>query len=181
MKISLLRHSATPAPAVRDLQASASWRGAGTLAVTFSLNADFAQLKLASPSIPRRVDELWRHTCFEVFAKAIGESSYLEFNFSPSGEWAAYRFEDYRQGMSPLALISEPTIEVERGKDRFDLAATVTLPRSAQYRLALCAVIEDELGKLSYWALGHSPERPDFHHPLSFKLTLGPYDPPSLG
>lgn len=38
--------------------------------------------------------------------------------------------------------------------------------------LALAAVVEDEDGALSYWALRHPPGKPDFHHPDAFALQL---------
>jgi hypothetical protein len=44
-------------------------------------------------------------------------------------------------------------------------------------KLALCAVIEEESGMLSYWALNHPPGKPDFHHPDSFALEIGPPNP----
>lgn len=40
-------------------------------------------------------------------------------------------------------------------------------------RLALCAVIEASDGSLSYWALAHPADRPDFHHPGSAILAVG--------
>jgi len=36
----------------------------------------------------------------------------------------------------------------------------------------LSAVIEEESGTLSYWALRHAPGRADFHHPDGFALEL---------
>jgi hypothetical protein len=36
----------------------------------------------------------------------------------------------------------------------------------------LAAVIEDENGGLSYWALRHPPGKPDFHHPNAFAMTI---------
>jgi hypothetical protein len=38
--------------------------------------------------------------------------------------------------------------------------------------LGLSAVIEDESGALSYWALRHVPGKPDFHHPQAFAMEL---------
>ena len=38
--------------------------------------------------------------------------------------------------------------------------------------LALAAVIEDEAGALSYWALRHAAGVPDFHHPDAYALEL---------
>ena len=50
------------------------------------------RLRLPLPVSARRTDGLWQHTCFEAFLKADASDSYYEFNFAPSGEWAAYRF-----------------------------------------------------------------------------------------
>jgi len=36
----------------------------------------------------------------------------------------------------------------------------------------LSAVIEATDGSLSYWALEHPADKPDFHHPDSFALEL---------
>jgi hypothetical protein len=38
--------------------------------------------------------------------------------------------------------------------------------------MALSAVIEATDGTLSYWALAHPSDKPDFHHPDSFVLEL---------
>jgi hypothetical protein len=50
-----------------------------------------------------------------------------------------------------------------------DLIPQIPPPR---LRIAMAAVVEDEGGRLSYWALRHPPGRPDFHHPDSFTLEL---------
>jgi hypothetical protein len=49
--------------------------------------------------------------------------------------------------------------------------------------LALSAVVEERNGALSYWALRHSPGKPDFHHPEAFALELAPPagTPPQAG
>jgi len=39
-------------------------------------------------------------------------------------------------------------------------------------KLALSAVVEDDSGRLAYWALKHAPGKPDFHHPDGFVLEL---------
>jgi hypothetical protein len=38
--------------------------------------------------------------------------------------------------------------------------------------VGLAAVIEDVSGDLSYWALAHLSDKPDFHHPDGFALHL---------
>jgi hypothetical protein len=39
-------------------------------------------------------------------------------------------------------------------------------------RLGLAAVIEDKAQVLSYWALKHPAEKPDFHHADGFVIEL---------
>ena len=46
------------------------------------------------------------------------------------------------------------------------------MPPNGYLRLGLCAVIEEENGALSYWALKHPSGRPDFHHPDGFALKI---------
>ena len=60
-----------------------------------------------------RTDELWRTTCFEAFVRTDG--GYVEYNLSPSGAWAAYRFDGYREGMrgleiAPPFIVTDPLI-----------------------------------------------------------------------
>jgi hypothetical protein len=44
--------------------------------------------------------------------------------------------------------------------------------KTDRLRLSVAAVLEDRRGALSYWALAHPSERPDFHHPHSFVFWL---------
>ena len=117
------------------------------------------------------------HTCFEVFLHAGTAPRYLELNFSPSGQWAAYRFSAYRDGSEPLELEEPPRIEVRCEAGALELAASVRLPVltgtvGRRLHLGLCAVVEDAAGGLSYWALRHAAGRPDFHHPETFALEM---------
>jgi hypothetical protein len=99
------------------------------------------------------------------------DGGYLEFNFSPSTEWAAYRFSGYREGMAELD-IPAPKITVSQTDHALQLTADIALPEPAT-RLGLSAVIEEKDGTKSYWALHHPPgDRPDFHHPDCFALDL---------
>ena len=107
----------------------------------------------------------------------LGEGSYVEFNFSPSSQWAAYRFERYREGMVELELTSPPEIHLDASEGHFALEATVPNAGLAG-NLALSAVIEETDGTKSYWALAHPPGKPDFHHPACFALTLPPPETP---
>ena len=44
--------------------------------------------------------------------------------------------------------------------------------KGRELRLAVCAVMENEQGRVSYWALAHPPGKPDFHHRDGFALRL---------
>jgi hypothetical protein len=134
----------------------------------------------------RRADRLWQHTCFEAFVCVKGKAEYYEFNFAPSGEWAVYAFRCYRDGLSleDEGLLA-PSITVHSAGDRLDLEAIVYLKYLPEIqpglslRLALSAVIEDDSGSLSYWALKHPPGKPDFHHPDAFILEIDAFDDPA--
>ena len=127
-------------------------------------------LRVPPHARPRRTDGLWKTSCFEMFVKPLGGEAYLEFNFSPSTQWAAYAFDGYRGGMRDLPLSAIPLIA--RAGDSW----TVTLPPLEALRrgctIALSAVIEEVDGTISYWALRHPPGKPDFHHPDCFALEL---------
>jgi len=98
-----------------------------------------------------------------------GAGTYLEFNFSPSGEWAAHAFERYREG-TPLG-VPDPGIAVRTDGQALELSASVEV-EAAKLRVALCVVIEELDGALSYWALRHPAPRPDFHHADGFALEI---------
>ncbi len=139
------------------------------LHITFRVDGDPHRLIVPDPASPQRADGLWRTTCLEVFVQA--GRGYYEFNLSPSGQWAAYRFNSYRQGMAE-ADIEAPALSTERDVGGFQLTARMELPRDADGRLALSAVIEQTDGDKTYWALAHPSDKPDFHHSDSFVLDL---------
>jgi hypothetical protein len=176
-KLTLQHHPAAHARSVRSVLVQVGWEQGGALALTFALEGDLALLRIPAPQPPRRADNLWRHTCFEAFLRHKGELEYYEFNFAPSGEWAAYAFRRYRDGAS-LKQDLDPHIVVRKTEERLELDALIRLewlppvqPRT-RVQLALSAVVEDNQGVLSYWALRHPPGKPDFHHSDAFALEL---------
>ncbi len=153
-------------------------RSADSLTVRFELDGCLDRVAIPPRRAAERRDGLWRHTCFEVFVRHPGESGYAELNLSPSGEWAAYRFDAYRSGMRELEVVQAPTAEFRSGDGRLDVAlriAPVPEPwsRAEVLRIAVSAVVEDADGALAYWALAHPAGAPDFHHPAGFVLELG--------
>ena len=153
---------------------------ATTLTCRYALRGDLTHVRLTGAGGAQRTDGLWRHTCFEAFVASPSGAAYYEFNFSPSLSWAAYRFEGYRAGMSAPPLTQAPELRVRRTPAALDLTASVPLAGLAPLsgapalRIALAAVIEEDDGRLSYWALRHPSGNPDFHHPEGFALELRP-------
>jgi len=177
--VALACHPATPSKAVRGITASARIGGAGKLAVTFALDADMSHVVLPRTRAPARADELWRHTCFEVFVALPDSDAYCELNFSPSGEWAMYGFVGYRRGMTAIDVRRAPRVAVRPTSRGLVLEAVTHLedlptPQpGSPLRAGAAAVIEETDGGLSYWALAHPSAVPDFHHRLGFVLQVG--------
>ncbi len=111
----------------------------------------------------------------EVFVSPAPGGPYLEFNLAPGGQWAAYRFSGYREDMAPLTASHPPRMKLRTQPHALLLRADITLPAdlaAAGLQLAIAAVVENTQGQLSYWALRHGGERPDFHHPDGFQLEI---------
>ena len=112
--LTLLAHPAAPCAeglqlAVTLAPDDAGWR------VQYMLAGGLSALAIPEPLPPGPADGLWQHTCFEAFVGMAGSAAYREFNFSPSGQWAAYRFSAER--VRDLAAESSghpPVITCER-------------------------------------------------------------------
>ena len=142
--------------------------------------ADPLRLPAAVP-LPGAADGLWQHSCAELFVALPGQPGYLEFNFSPSGQWAVYAFADYRQRQTEgdCPALPLPRIGCRRAESAFVLTAELALAdfppafrQAGQWQLGLTAVVETASGSFGYWALHHPGERPDFHHRGGMVATL---------
>jgi hypothetical protein len=180
--IDLRCHPSTRPETVRAIAVLVRRSSSAELELTFRLDGDIPRIWFPSPGVPRIATQLWRHTCFEAFIALEGQPAYHEFNFAPSGEWAVYAFCDYRDG-GPLAYeMMRPHIAVRSAGSRLELDALVRLDGlsaihpHASLRIGLSAVIEASDG-LSYWALRHPADKPDFHDADGFALLLEPPGP----
>jgi hypothetical protein len=149
----------------------------GKLTLRYELQGDIDKLLIPEPKPLSVADELWQHTCFEAFIAVVEEAPYHEFNFSPSSQWAAYAFDDYRAKKTWQANHA-PAIHFARTDHQLVLTAVISEadlpdnPLNQPYRLGLTAVLETKAGELSYWALFHPSGKPDFHHRNGFTLSL---------
>jgi len=170
----LVAHPSTPAGWLDCVSGEAAWGDNGGLRLVYRLQGELGRLKLPAAARREHTDGLWRHSCCEVFIQGVDGPAYREYNLSPSTAWAAYRFEDYRRGGERLA-IAQLQIACDRTPSTFTLQASIdadSLPVGARLRLGLSMVVESMQGELSYWALRHVSERPDFHAAGGFALEL---------
>jgi hypothetical protein len=180
--IDLKCHPLTYSETVRAIQVLVRRSTSSELQITFRLDGDVPRIWAPSPGVPRFTTPLWQHTCFEAFIAVEGQPAYHEFNFAPSGEWAVYAFCGYRDGGPVANEMMQPHIAVRSTGSRLELDTLVRLdclsvihPR-ASLRIGLSAIIEASDG-LSYWALRHPADKPDFHDADGFALLLEPPRP----
>jgi hypothetical protein len=178
-RVQLICHPATPMPSVKSLHVALSLAGDRGLEAQFDCDCDARALRLPGARAAEAADELWRHTCCELFVGAAGDAAYREFNCSPSGQWASYWFSAYRmRGASRQNLIPPaPHIEFAWSAEGWTLQAhlaAAALPEAAagQIELGVAVVLEAADGSLSYWAPRHAAAHPDFHMRESFVLRL---------
>ena len=106
----LERHPAAPCGPLRGIQVFLNRAADGKLELRYLLEGDIERVRIPPP----RAERLWQHTCCEIFIAAEGLSAYDEYNFSPSGDWAAFAFTGYRDG-SALA-VPDPKISVSQNR-----------------------------------------------------------------
>lgn len=171
MLLTLTPHPDTPSAAISRVAVEVSLVSARQVRLRYEVEGRLEDFLVPAPADPERTDELWKHTCFEAFARIEGAEAYDEFNFAPSTEWAVYRFDSYR-GVMNKPVVLAPRVEGGVEGDVYVLHAAFDLPGSGPWRVGISAVIEDTHGGTSYWALRHPPGKPDFHHADSFALEL---------
>jgi hypothetical protein len=72
-----------------------------------------------------------------------------------------------------------PVLRAHAGEETLELEATLDLSWMVRseadvgLRLGLAAVIEDRARGISFWALKHPAEKPEFHHADGFAIDLG--------
>ena len=171
----LTPHATSPPSPVHEIVVGVA-RHDDALLLNYRIVGELGAMRMPELRPPVHTDNLWRQTCFEAFTGATASSEYCEYNFSPSGAWAAYNFSAYRENQQPLRSGRMPNFSFDMQDGALVLTAQVDLgwlaPNGAAVRLGVTAVIEDRAGQLSYWALKHPAGKPDFHHADGFILDL---------
>jgi len=176
MQLNLVPHPATPPSEPFkvwvNVEHSAAFSATATTNIWFGIGAPASRFVIPEPVEPRRADDLWRTTCFEAFLRVPGAKSYREWNFAPSGEWAAYDFTAYREGRTDPE-VAAPYIRVEDNFTWWAFGATISVDAKGAWEFGLSAVLEEKDGPKSYWALAHpAGDKPDFHDAACFAAHL---------
>ena len=170
MRLPLKPHPDSPCAAVATIEVEIARPRSDRLELSYIVTGQMNDIRMPAAVAASRGEELWQHTCFEVFIRASSGTGYYEFNFSPSTQWAAYRFGSHRRGMSVPAEVGGFAIDAQGSLDRYTLRTSLELdslsglPRTEFWFLGLSVIIEEANGQKSYWALAHPPGKADFHH-----------------
>jgi hypothetical protein len=171
----LICHPDNPPKDAESIEVAVTLSETGVFWVRYLIEIPENSLVTSGPADAFRTHGLWNSTCFEAFLRFPGRADYLEFNFSPSSQWAAYQFENYRQGGSDFPMTVAPEIGLDASHSHFALEAQLQLPPEwleQPLEISLTAIIEETGGRKSYWALRHGMGEPDFHQSDCFTLTL---------
>jgi hypothetical protein len=172
MALQLIPHPDTPCLAVTGIDVTVARASATQVQLAYAIFGDISALAMPPAAPPVRTDRLWLHLCVEMFVRDAAGTGYSEFNFSPSGAWAAYGFDGYRAGMRDVPLATPPKIITQSNANEMWITVTLDARLPASARIALSAVIETKDGAKSYWALAHPLGKPDFHHADCFATQL---------
>lgn len=147
------------------------------LILKYLLSDNLATVIIPSPAVnPRRQDNLWEHTCFELFFGLKDSGEYWEFNFSPSGNWNIYHFLSYRQNITEEIVFKSLPLLISQQTDTLELNLWVDLDKiiatEQHIEIGVTTVIENQDMQLSYWALNHPATEADFHDRASFLIKL---------
>ena len=179
LPLPLVCHPARPCAHALDISAEACRDDAGDLMLHYRVAAPSDLLRVPPAQTAGPADNLWQTTCCEAFIAHRDVDAYLEFNLSPSGQWAVYRFAGYRQRDVTYAPAAAPLIDFTPAPNGFTLLARLpaALLPAGELAVSLTAVIETADGDKHYWALTHAGEQPDFHLAQSFTLRIPPDTP----
>jgi hypothetical protein len=137
----------------------------------FRLDGQVPAIVLPRPAAPERADNLWRTTCFEIFWQPLGGTYYREFNLSPSGRWAAYDFDSFREGMRD-APVDAIALACSHDTNGLMLTARIAADLPSPAQVALNAIVEHADGTKQFWALAFAPGAPEFHSEATRQLIV---------
>lgn len=195
MKQTLIPFHPSPYPLVFDVEASLQPKSPSLvlLSIAYHVTGEaINEINLLSEPLTQseRAHDLWKNTCFEWFLKTNTASSsrYWEFNAAPTGAWNFYELASYRAPLRESPFLSHPKFQSQftpgdssSNSSRYSFLFQGELnpllmessPKDSMvFQLAITSVIKWKSDAVSYYSLRHPKEKPDFHSPEGFVLSL---------
>ena len=161
---------------------------ANKLSLSYRFLGEIGRLEIEHPregQEAQRTDNLWTKTCCELFIGKKTGSNYVEFNFSPNGNWSAYSFSAYRKDRCDLQISATPLIGSVYSNHEFRLNVSIDITgwlsilctKEAKndmslIQMGISAITRSNSGNQIHWALHHPRPYPDFHDSNSLTLDL---------
>ncbi len=155
---------------INEVSEKKDWLLRGRFEIQFDSLRDFSNL-LRPPKNEdgsHRKDFLWEKTCVELFFFSKDNPSYWEFNFSPSQDWQAYFFTQYRQNRRPANChASVSWVGHQKSLTDFvDIECHFSEKIPKNLRISPCAILYFEQNRSPrkiHFSGKHGPEKADFH------------------
>jgi hypothetical protein len=147
-----------------------------SLFISYKLTGDIEKIELGREPRHERVIKLWEKTCFELFIKN-NRDEYMEFNFSPVFEWNAFFFPKKGEALTEWKKMDSVKFDILDSLDVFEVIVEINKKKFPENFFEGCqagitTVIKEKTGNLSYWALSHHDQRPNFHNFKSFTALV---------
>lgn len=152
-------------------------REIGILNINLAINGetDSILLDLNRDDPVERRDELWKHTCFELFIAEPGKNNYWEYNLAPNGHWNCYQFSHYRSPPIKAEDAGVINSRIWHSGNQVNVSYHATLATELHNKTLeanLCCVIENKNHQHYYHASAHPADKPDFHDRRGFVLNI---------
>lgn len=151
-----------------------------SLEINYRISGELSKIAFEELSInPKRIIGLWKKTCLELFLRSGNPKEYIEFNFSPNGDWNCFVFNEKISELTEYNGISEIGFQSSSKTDEYKLNIKIKksdLPKVhqdfsiAEFSTTSVLLLKNDEGRLeeTFWAINHCDSKPNFHHPDSY-------------
>ena len=132
----------------------------------FIIRGNLEEYIFAQSATKQRANELWKHTCFELFFGDKKRASYIEINISPSTAWNIYQFHHHRVFDKEEASLFHPLIKTLKIEDEYRLLFEHKfdkIPLDKELIFNLAVILLDKNKKRYFYTIKKKNEEVDFH------------------
>lgn len=143
------------------------------LQISFSIKGILSEYFFPSKVEQKRVNELWKSTCFELFLANSKTEAYYELNFSSSLAWNFYCLSGYRNELEEVQNVSTSKIEVFKSADEFKIVLEIKIDKLNEFDICnIACVLLNKKNERIFYSVYHHLDKADFHNRQNFfKIT----------